>query len=66
VGGIGPLSPGAFFVGAAAHDSSDRIIYNSVTGGLFYDADGDGSTAAVRIATLSRELPLSFLDFLII
>lgn len=41
-----------FWVGTAAHHSSDRIIYNSTTGALLYDADGTGSSAAVQIALL--------------
>jgi len=36
----------------SAHDSTDRIIYNTTTGVLYYDADGIGGAAAVQIATL--------------
>ena len=36
------MSSSAFYVGAAAHDSTDRIIYNSDTGALSYDPDGTG------------------------
>jgi hypothetical protein len=66
LGGVGPLSPGVYFTGAAAQDSNDRVIYNDNTGALFYDADGTGATAAVRIASMGIGLPLTFLDFLII
>jgi Ca2+-binding RTX toxin-like protein len=35
-----------------AQDASDRVIYNTSNGQLWYDADGNGSTAALLIATL--------------
>jgi Ca2+-binding RTX toxin-like protein len=34
------------------HDSTDRVIYNTTTGTLYYDPDGSGSKAAVQIAIL--------------
>jgi len=36
----------------AAHDSDDRIIYNTSTGALYYDADGTGGIAAVQVAII--------------
>jgi Ca2+-binding RTX toxin-like protein len=68
----GALSETAFFSGAgrtAAADASDRIIYNTTTGDLYYDADGIGSTAAIKIAligTSSSRPVLDHTDFLII
>ena len=44
-----------FFSGAgatAAHDASDRVVYNTTTGQLFYDHDGSGGDAAQLVATL--------------
>lgn len=52
----GSLAAAAFYGGAnvsTALDASDRIIYNSTNGYLYYDADGLGSTASVvKIAIL--------------
>ena len=54
-GAIGGLSADQFWSGAgvvASHDADDRIIYNTTTGALYYDADGSGSGAKVQIALL--------------
>ncbi|HTU10511.1 MAG TPA: Calx-beta domain-containing protein [Allosphingosinicella sp.] len=66
VGGLGTLSASAFHTGSAAADGSDRIVYNSSTGQLFYDADGAGGAAAVQFATLATGLNLSASDFMVI
>ncbi|MCW5704800.1 MAG: calcium-binding protein, partial [Bradyrhizobium sp.] len=66
VGPVGPMAAGAFFIGAAAHDASDRIIYNSTTGALSYDSDGTGAQAARHFATLGRGLALSANDFAVV
>jgi Ca2+-binding RTX toxin-like protein len=33
-------------------DAGDRLVYDSTTGTLYYDADGSGKMGAVKIATL--------------
>ena len=68
VGGDGALALGAFHKSAAgvAHDADDRIIYDTDSGALSYDADGTGQVAAIQFARLSTNLNLSAADFIII
>ena len=68
VGGDGALALGAFHRSAAgvAHDADDRIIYDTDSGALSYDADGAGQDAAIQFARLSTNLNLSAADFIII
>ena len=63
LGSAGDLPSSMFWSGSAAHDSTDRIIYNPTTGALSYDADGTGSAAPVQFATLSTGLTVSASDF---
>ncbi len=69
LGAPGNLRAGAFWSGAdavAGHDSTDRIIYNTSTGAVYYDADGSGSGAAIQFALVTGAPNLGFGDFLII
>jgi Ca2+-binding RTX toxin-like protein len=60
------LTAGEFHIGAGAADAGDRIIYNSATGALFYDADGNGAGAAAQFATVSTGLALTSNEFFIV
>ena len=65
----GALAAGAFWSAAGAasgHDGDDRIVYNTTTGALYYDADGNGGAAAVRFATLSTKPAITSADFLVV
>ena len=66
IGGVGVLAAAAFRSGAVAADASDRIIYNSATGALYFDADGAGGAAQIQFATLSAGLALTAADFVVI
>jgi len=61
----GPLASSAFWSGSAAHDSTDRVIYNPTTGALSYDCDGTGSGAPVQFAQLSPGLSVTASDFIV-
>lgn len=62
----GALTATAFRVGASAADASDRIIYNSVSGALYFDSDGAGGAAQIQFATLAVGLALNPGDFVVI
>ena len=62
----GTLAAGAFVIGAAASNATQRVIYNSTNGDVLYDADGTGATAAVKFATIGTGLALTNADFFII
>ena len=48
-----------------ASDGLDRIIYETDTGRLYFDADGTGNGARVLFATLSNNLVLTNSDFIV-
>ena len=49
-----------------AGDASDRIIYETDTGRLYFDADGNGAGARVHFATINAGLSLTNADFVVI
>jgi Ca2+-binding RTX toxin-like protein len=57
-------APGA----TAAHDADDRIVYDPSSGALYYDADGAGGAASIRIATLGASVhpAVSAAEFVIV
>ncbi|HEV8679979.1 MAG TPA: M10 family metallopeptidase C-terminal domain-containing protein [Stellaceae bacterium] len=65
-GPLGTLAVGAFNLGAAASEADDRIVYDSATGSLIYDADGNGAGGATQFARLSSGLALANTNFTII
>ncbi|PTQ83235.1 beta strand repeat-containing protein [Nitrosomonas ureae] len=62
----GTLAAARFRIGANALDANDNIIYNSTTGALIYDANGNGAGAAVQIATIGVGLALTHADIMVI
>jgi serralysin len=70
IGALGGFSAGdARFwssTSGTAHDASDRVIYNTETGQLYYDADGNGGGAAQLIATVVNDPALVASDISVI
>ena len=66
IGKNGKLAKDAFFAGKKAHDAEDRIVYDLASGNLFYDADGSGKIAAIKLAVLANKAKLALADFLVI
>ncbi len=65
---VGTLGAEKFWKSATglAHDANDRIIYETDTGKLFYDANGSAAGGATHFATLAPNLALTYLDFQVI
>jgi Ca2+-binding RTX toxin-like protein len=71
LGGDGNFSSGdaRFAAGAgftSGRDATDRVIYNTTTGSLYYDADGSGSGAAQLIATVLNAPAVAATDIVVI
>ena len=63
---LGGLAAGAFAIGSAAQQADDRIIYDPLTGNLYFDADGAGGAAQVQFATLNAGLAPTAADFFVV
>ena len=66
IGPVGALAEAAFYAGSAAHDASDRIIYNQAAGKLYFDADGNGAGAQVLFATVTAGTTLTVADVFVV
>jgi Ca2+-binding RTX toxin-like protein len=65
---LGELAAGAFRAGnGQAGDAGDRILYDTDSGDLYYDADGSGTgAAAIHFATLAGAPVISHTDFFVV
>ncbi len=63
LGPEGRLKSWTFWTGTAAHDATDRVIYDRAHGVLYYDPDGTGAAAQVAVAKLSAGLKMTYADF---
>ncbi|MBC6435491.1 calcium-binding protein, partial [Nostoc sp. HG1] len=63
----GSLSANQFTIGTSATTNTQRFIYNSATGGLFFDQDGSKSGfTQVQFAQLSTGLSLTENNFVVV
>ncbi|CAA2105877.1 Serralysin B [Methylobacterium bullatum] len=64
----GALSADLFAANASgtATQADDRIVYETDTGRLFYDRDGDGAAASVLFAVVKDHPALTAQDFLVV
>ncbi|AFY51151.1 hypothetical protein Nos7524_5434 [Nostoc sp. PCC 7524] len=62
----GALDANWFVLGTSATTESERFIYNQARGELFFDTDGVGGAAQVKIAQFSNRVALSSNDFVLI
>jgi Ca2+-binding RTX toxin-like protein len=60
---LGIVQEDLFHIGAGASRASDRVIYDSNTGALYFDQDGLGGAAQVQFAKLSAGLNLKSNNF---
>lgn len=62
------IGTAAFSIGTSgkAQDANDRIIYETDTGKLFFDKNGNASGGSIQIALLDKNLVLTEKDFLIV
>jgi Ca2+-binding RTX toxin-like protein len=62
----GVLPAAAFVIGAVAAGADDRIVYDSASGALYFDADGVGGAAQTQFALTGAGLALTSADFVVV
>jgi Ca2+-binding RTX toxin-like protein len=63
LGADGALASSAFAKSKTATTTTQRILYDSASGDLYYDKDGSGTAAAVRFAHVTAGLGLTASSF---
>ena len=65
IGAPGQIAADVFVLGTSAQDANDRLLYDSSTGSLFYDADGTGAGSALLVANLGAGTALTAADIFV-
>jgi Ca2+-binding RTX toxin-like protein len=60
------LSNSELRAGTVALDANDYIIYDSASGQIFYDANGNGAGGQTLFATVTANTSLNFNDFILV
>lgn len=63
---IGNLNENNFHQGPLAVDADDFILYDSNTGNLYYDSDGNGSAIAINFAVIGGGISIAANDFIVV
>jgi Ca2+-binding RTX toxin-like protein len=66
LGVTGVLAADNFSATGTAADANDYILYNTTSGALLYDADGNGAGVAVQFATLTTKPTITATDFMVV
>lgn len=68
ISGTGTLTAAQFVKNSSgtAADASDRIIYETDTGKLFYDSNGNAAGGSIHFATIGTNLSLTAADFFVV
>ena len=64
--GIGATLDASEFQIGTANAATDRIIYNNITGQLFYDSNGNGAGGMTQFASVTAGTVLDVADFVMV
>ncbi len=61
----GVVLPFQFVLGTTSNTGEQRFIYDNITGGLFFDADGTGASAQIQFAQLASNLAFTSFNIVV-
>jgi Ca2+-binding RTX toxin-like protein len=66
IGPVGSLAANAFERGLKSSSATTRVLYDYNSGDVFYDSDGSGPVAPIKVVTLQAVLDVNASHFLVI